>query len=165
MATRQKILLILLGLTAAYYFYDLFGSDDKSGISGVPVVKSVPDVIVPKQNESAQPTRSAVLTPGNASLSIKFVGEWGEDPFYKPDYIELLTKSSDGRFVEIDQLDSSFILTGIVEEWAIIGGDIYEINSEVNGYALTEIGEEHVILTMGNSKLRLELGGNKTDER
>ncbi len=157
--------MILLGLTAAYYFYDLFGSDDKSGISGVQVVKSVPEAIVPKQNEGTQPTRTAVLTPGNATLSIIFVGEWGADPFYKPDYLEILTKSSDGKFDEIDQLDSSFILTGIVDEWAIIGGEIYEINSEVNGYALTEIGEEHVILTMGNSKLRLELGGNKTDER
>jgi len=157
--------LILLGLTAAYYFYDLFGSDDGSGVSSIPIIKSIPDATVPKKDESTQPAMAAILIPGNGNLSIKFVGEWGSDPFYKPDFLEILSKSSDGEFVDIDQLDSSFILTGIVDEWAIIGGEIYEINSEVNGYALTEIGEEHVILTMGNSKLRLELGGNKIDER
>ena len=165
MAGRQKILLVLLGLTAAYYFYDLLGSDGGSGVTSIPIIKSIPDAIIPRQNESPQPTMAAVLIPGKGNLSIKFVGEWGPDPFYKPDYLEILSKSPDGEFVEINQLDSSFILTGIVDEWAIIGGEIYEINSEVNGYSLTEIGEEHVILTMGNSKLRLELGGNKIDER
>ncbi len=157
--------MVLLGLVAAYYFYDLFGSGDGGGVSSIPIIKSISDTAVPKQDESAQPTIAAILIPGNGNLSIKFVGEWESDPFYKPDFLEILSKSSDGEFVDIDQLDSSFILTGIVDEWAIIGGEIYEINSEVNGYALTEIGEEHVILTMGNSKLRLELGGNKENER
>lgn len=163
MANRQKILLVLLGLTAAFYFYDLL-SDDGGGIADIPIVKNIPISILPDPIAKQLVQKAVMIIPGEGNLSVNFEGSWKIDPFYKPDFLDYINRSSDGEFVEINDNDSSFVLTGIVDEWVIIGGDVYEINSKVNGYDLTEIGEEYAILTLGNTKIRLELGGNNQDE-
>ena len=161
MATRQKILLVLLGLSASYYFYDLLSGEGEGGISTIPVVKNFPVSVLPLQDKVQQ---AVLLSPGEGNLSVSYVGELLNDPFYNLQFLELLSKTSDGEFVEIDAQDSSLILSGIVDEWAIIGGEIYELNSEVKGYKLVEIGEEYAILKSGNTKLRLELGGIEENE-
>lgn len=163
METRQKILLVLLGLTASYYFYDLF-SGDGGGITNIPVVKNLPVSILPLQDKPEQVQQAVFLSPGEGNLSVSFIGELLKDPFFNQDFLLLLSKTSDGEFLEVDAMDSSLILSGIVDEWAIIGGEIYELNSEIRGYKLIEIGEEYAILKSGNSKLRLELGGIQEDE-
>lgn len=163
MATRQKILLVLLGLAASYYFYDLLTSDE-GGISNIPVVKNLPVSILPLQDKAEQVQQAVFLSPGEGNLSVSFAGEIFNDPFYNLQFLELLSRSPEGEFVEVDVQDSSLILSGIVDEWAIIGGGIYELNSDVKGYKLVEIGEEYAILKSGNTKLRLELGGNQEDE-
>ncbi|MCH8300791.1 MAG: hypothetical protein IIC39_09655 [Candidatus Marinimicrobia bacterium] len=164
MATRQKILLVLLGLSASYYFYDLLSGDGEGGISNIPVVKNFPVSILPLQDKTEQVQQAVLLSPGEGNLSVSYIGELLNDPFYNLQFLELLSKTSDGEFVEIDAQDSSLILSGIVDEWAIIGGEIYELNSEVKGYKLVEIGEEYAILKSGNTKLRLELGGIEENE-
>lgn len=163
MATRQKILLVLLGLTAAYYFYDLL-SGDGGGIANIPVVKNLPVSILPLKDKTDQVQLAVFLSPGEGNLSVIFDREILNDPFYNLDFLERLSRGSDGEFVKVDAQDSSLILSGIVDEWAIIGGEIYELNSEVRGYKLVEIGEEHAILKSGNIKLRLELGGIQEDD-
>jgi len=160
---RQKILLVVLGLTASYYFFDLFGSDG-GGISNIPVVKNLPVSILPLQDKGKQVQQAVFLSPGEGNLSVTFAAELLNDPFYNQEFLGLLGKTSDGEFIEVDALDSSLILSGIVDEWAIIGGEIYELDSEIRGYTLVEIGEEYAILKSGNSKLRLELGGIQEDE-
>ena len=164
MANRQKILLVLLSLTAVYYFYDLLSSDG-GGIADIPVVKNIPISILPEPIAQQLVQRATLIIPGEGNLSIDFDGEWGIDPFFKPDFLDYLTRTSDSEIVGPDNLDSSFALTGIVDEWVIIGGEVYELNSEVNGYALSEIGDEYAILTLGNTKIRLELGGNNQNDR
>ena len=163
MEARQKILLVLLGLTASYYFYDLFSSDG-GGISDIPVVKNLPVSILPLQDKRKQVQQAVFLSPGEGNLSVSFSAELLNDPFFNQEFLGLLGKNSDGEFVEVDAQDSSLILTGIVDEWAIIGGEIYELNSEIKGYKLVEIGEEYAILKSGNTKLRLELGGRQENE-
>lgn len=163
METRQKILLVVLGLVASYYFYELF-SGEGEGISNIPVVKNLPVTILPLQDKGEQVQQAVFLSPGEGNLSISFSADLLNDPFFNQEFLGLLSKNSDGEFVEVDVQDSSLILTGIVDEWAIIGGEIYELNSEVKGYKLVEIGEEYAILKSGNTKLRLELGGNQEDE-
>lgn len=163
MEARQKILLVLLGLTASYYFYDLFSSDG-GGISNIPVVKNLPVSILPLQDKAEQVQQAVFLSPGEGNLLVTFSSEILHDPFFNQEFLGLLGKNSDGEFIEVDAQDSSLILTGIVDEWAIIGGEIYELNSEIKGYKLVEIGEEYAILKSGNTKLRLELGGIQEDE-
>ena len=163
MEARQKILLVLLGLTASYYFYDLFSSDG-GGISDIPVVKNLPVSILPLQDKGEQVQQAVFLSPGEGNLSVSVSAELLNDPFFNQEFLGLLGKNSDGEFVEVDEQDSSLILTGIVDEWAIIGGEIYELNSEIKGYKLVEIGEEYAILKSGNTKLRLELGGRQENE-
>ncbi len=163
MEARQKILLVLLGLTASYYFYDLFSSDG-GGISNIPVVKNLPVSILPVRAEGEQVQQAVFLSPGEGNLSVTYSAELTNDPFFNQEFLGLLSKSSDGEFGEVDAQDSSLILSGIVDEWAIIGGEIYELNSEINGYKLVEIGEDYAILKSGNTKLRLELGGNQENE-
>ena len=164
MTTRQKILLGLLGLSASFYFYDLLSSDGSGGISNIPVVKNLPVSILPLQDKAEQVQQAVFLSPGEGKLSVKYTGEYLNDPFYNLEFLSLLGRSSDGEFVDVDARDSSMILSGIVDEWAIIGGEIYELNGEVNGYKLVEIGEEYAILKSGNTKLRLELGGVQENE-
>ena len=163
MATRQKILLVLLGLSASYYFYDLL-SGDEGGIANIPVVKILPVSILPLQDKAEQVQQAVLLSPGEGNLSVSYIGELLNDPFYNLQFLEILSKTSDGEFVEFDEQDSSLILSGIVDEWAIIGGEIFELNSEVKGYKLVEIGEEYAILKSGSTKLRLELGGIEENE-
>ena len=163
METRQKILLVVLGLVASYYFYELFSSEGE-GISNIPVVKNLPVTILPLQDKGEQVQQAVFLSPGEGNLSVSFSADLLNDPFFNQEFLGLLSINSDGEFVEVDAQDSSLILTGIVDEWAIIGGEIYELNSEVKGYKLVEIGEEYAILKSGNTKLRLELGGNQEDE-
>lgn len=163
METRQKILLVLLGLTASYYFYDLF-SGDGGGISNIPVVKILPVSILPLQDKAEKVQQAVFLSPGEGNLSVSFSADLLNDPFFNQDYLLLLGKNTDGEFLEVDAMDSSLILSGIVDEWVIIGGEIYELNSEIREYKLVEIGEDHVILKSGNLKLRLELGGIQEDE-
>ena len=163
MANRQKILLVLLGLVAAYYFYDLL-SDNGGGIANIPVVRNLPVSILPEPIAQQLVQKVNLIIPGEGNLSIDFQGAWEMDPFFKPDFLEFLNRSSDGEFLEVDIRDSSFVLSGIVDEWVIIGGEVYELNNKVNGYTLSEIGDEYAILTLGNTNLRLELGGNKQDE-
>jgi len=147
LANRQKILLVLLGLTAAYYFYYIF-SDDGGGIANIPVVKNIPVIILPEPIAQQLVQKASLIIPGEEGLSISFQGEWDVDPFFKPDFLDYLNQSSDGGFVEAKNLDSSFVLSGIVDEWVIIGGEVYEINSKVNGYTLSEIGDEYAIFTL-----------------
>lgn len=165
MANRQKILLILLGLTAAYYFYDLLGGDGGGGIVNTPVIKNLPVSIIQEPNAQQLVKKVTLIIPGEGNLSIDFQGTWDTDPFFKPDFLDYLNRSSDGNFADAGNLDSSFVLSGIVDEWVIIGGEVYEINDKVNGYILSEIGDEYAILTLGNTNLRLELGGYKQDEQ
>ena len=164
MSNRQKILLVLLGLTAAYYFYDLL-SGEGSGIADIPVVKNNPVSILPEPAAQQLVQKATLIIPGEGNLSIDFDGAWEIDPFFKPDFLDYLTQTSDGEFVEANNLDSNFVLTGIVDEWVIIGGEVYELNSEVHGYMLSEIGDEYAVLTLGNTKVRLELGGNNQNDR
>ncbi len=164
MANRQKVLLILLGLTAAFYFYDQFGGGS-SGIADIPIVKNIPVSILSEPAVQQLVQKAALIIPGEGNLSIDFEGAWDTDPFFKPDFLDHLNRSSDGEFVEIRDLDSSFVLSGIVDEWVIIGGEVYELNNKVNGYTLSEIGDEYAILTLGNTKIRLELGGNNQNEQ
>ena len=98
-------------------------------------------------------------------LRIDLQGTVDTDPFFKTDFLDYLNRSSDGNFANAGNLDSSFVLSGIVDEWVIIGGEVYEIKDKVNGYILSEIGDEYAILTLGNTNLRLELGGYKQDEQ
>ena len=163
MEARQKILLVLLGLTASYYFYDLF-SGDGGGIANIPVVKNLPVSILPLQDKGEQAQQAVFLSPGEGNLSVTFSAELLNDPFFNREFLGLLGKNSDGEFVKVDAQDSSLILSGIVDEWAIIGGEIYELNSEIKGYKLVEIGEEYAILKSGNTKLRLQLGGIQENE-
>lgn len=163
MANRQKILLVLLGLVAAYYFYELL-SDNGGGIANIPVVRNLPVSILPEPIAQQLVQKVNLIIPGEGNLSIDFQGAWDMDPFFKPDFLEFINRSSDGEFLEVDLRDSSFVLSGIVDEWVIIGGEVYELNNKVNGYTLSEIGDEYAILTLGNTNLRLELGGNKQDE-
>ena len=163
MANRQKILLLLLGLVAVYYFYDLLG-DNGGGIANIPVVRNLPVSILPEPIAQQLVQKVNLIIPGEGNLRIDFQGAWDMDPFFKPDFLEYLNRSSDGEFLEVNIRDSSFVLSGIVDEWVIIGGEVYELNNKVNGYTLSEIGDEYAILTLGNTNLRLELGGNKQDE-
>ena len=156
--------MVLLGLSASYYFYDLLGSDGGGGISNIPVVKNLPVSILPLQDKADLAQQAVFLSPGEGNLSVRYAGEYLNDPFYNLEFLEQLSKTSDGEFVEVAAQDSSMILAGIVDEWAIIGGEIYELNSEVKGYKLVEIGEEYAILKSGNAKLRLELGGIQENE-
>lgn len=164
MANRQKVLLVLLGLTAAYYFYDLL-SDNGGGIANIPIVKNLPVSILPEPLAQQLVRKVNLIIPGEGNLTVNFQGIWDLDPFYNPDFLEYLNRSSDGEFIQVDNLDSSFVLSGIVDEWVIIGGEVYELNNKVNGYTLSEIGDEYAILTLGNTNIRLELGGNNKDER
>lgn len=164
MANRQKILLVALGLTATYYFYDLLSSEG-GGIADIPIVKNIPISILSEPVAQQLVQKATLIIPGEGKLSIDFQGALVMDPFFKPDFLDYLNRSSDGEFVEIEDLDSSFVLSGIVDEWVIIGGEVYELNNKVNGYTLSEIGDEFAILTLGNTKLRLELGGNYQDEQ
>jgi len=164
LGNRQKILLVLLGLTAILYFYDLF-SGEGGGIADIPVVKNIPVSILPEPVAQQLVQKAALIIPGEGNLGIDFDGEWEIDPFFKPDFLDYLSRTSDSEIVEPENLDSSFVLTGIVDEWVIIGGEVYELNSEVNGYTLSEIGDEYAILTLGNAKVRLELGGNNQNDR
>ena len=164
MANRQKVLLVLLGLTAAFYFYDLL-SDNEGGIANIPIVKNLPVSILPEPLAQQLVQKVNLIIPGDGNLTVDFQGTWDLDPFYKLDFLEYLNRSSDGEFLQVDNLDSSFVLSGIVDEWVIIGGEVYELNNKVNGYTLSEIGDEFAILTLGNTNIRLELGGNNKDER
>jgi len=164
LANRQKILLVALGLTATYYFYDLLSSDG-GGIANIPIVKNIPISILSEPIAQQLVQKATLIIPGEGKLSIDFKGALVMDPFFKPDFLDYLNRSSGGEFVEIEDLDSSFVLSGIVDEWVIIGGEVYELNNKVNGYTLSEIGDEFAILTLGNTKLRLELGGNYQDEQ
>lgn len=164
MANRQKVLLVLLGLTAAFYFYDLL-SDNEGGIANIPIVKNLPVSILPEPLAQQLVRKVNLIIPGEGNLTVNFQGIWDLDPFYNPDFLEYLNRSSDGEFLQVDNLDSSFVLSGIVDEWVIIGGEVYELNNKVNGYTLSEVGDEYAILTLGNTNIRLELGGNNKDER
>ena len=154
----------MLGLTAVYYFYDLLSSET-DGIADIPIVKNIPVSILPEPVAQQLVQKATLIIPGEGNLSIDFQGTWEIDPFFKPDFLDYLNRSSDGEFVETENLDSSFVLSGIVDEWVIIGGEVYELNNKVNGYTLSEIGDEYAILTLGNTKIRLELGGNNQNEQ
>jgi len=139
LANRQKILLVLLGLVAAYYFYDLSG-DNGGGIANIPIVKNLPVSILPEPLAQQLVQKVNLIIPGEGNLTVNFQGAWNLDPFYNPDFLEYLNRSSDGEFIQVDDLDSSFVLSGIVDEWVIIGGEVYELNNKVNGYTLSEFG-------------------------
>ena len=131
MSTRQQIMLGVLVIVIAYYFYDLFGSDETG--------KSIPQQLARNLTTKvsapvAQPVKKAgFIIPGSEGLSTKYDGDWGNDPFNRPALLSLLIGAVQTEYDDPTELDSSFVLTGIIGKTVIIGSGIYEIGDDVNG--------------------------------
>ncbi len=162
MSTRQQIMLGVLVVVIAYYFYDLFGTGDAG--------TSIPKQITRNQPKNAgtpvaqQVVKAGFIMPGSEGLSTKFSGDWGTDPFNRPALLSLLIGAVQSEYEDPAELDSSFVLTGIIGKTVIIGSGIYDIGDDINGYKLIEVGEAHAIIKQGNSLIRLKLGGNQIIE-
>ena len=72
MANRQKVLLVLLGLTAAFYFYDLL-SDNGGGIADIPIVKNLPVSILSEPLAQQLVRKVNLIIPGEGKYFPAFI--------------------------------------------------------------------------------------------
>ena len=156
-------MLAVLALVAAYYVYDLFGPEGGPATVSSPVsTPGTPPISNNQVTRQVTPAKASVI-PGEGTILASFDGDWKRDPFFNQDFADYL-RGSDEDVTEIDEGDSSFVLTGIIDDWVIIGGEDYQIGDEIRGMALAEIREDHVILMRGNIEVTLYLGGKKKGE-
>ncbi len=155
--TRQKVLLVVLGLTIVYFLYDYgflsFGSDEP----GIGMVQPESSASSSNSNKAdVEKIKMYVLASG--SNDIRFDGDWNNDPFFyaKNDTMKAVVKDKEEKVPE-----TIFELVGISWQggfgYALIGEDILQENDIISGYIVEKISSDYVILSKGDSTIKLTM--------
>lgn len=154
---RSKILLVAFALLFVYFLYDygflsFGGGEEKNGQNQQESSE------ISSQHAMIDIDKIRLYVSASRVSEVNFNEDWAGDPFFYVDKDTVATAKEEKK-EEIPEI--IFELVGISWQegygFALIGEDILQENDVIEGYTVEKISSDYVILSKGDSTIKLTL--------
>ncbi|NQU67487.1 MAG: hypothetical protein HQ510_06045 [Candidatus Marinimicrobia bacterium] len=156
--TRQKVLLAVFGIFFIYFLYDYGFLSFGGGVDGVKVENQQENVSGLSGHSLIDINKIRMYVAASRVSEMEFEDDWDRDPFF---YADDETITTEAKKPEEKEPDIIFKLVGISWQggygFALIGEDILQENDVIEGYIVEKISSDYVILSKGDSTIKLTL--------